>query len=149
MKPFLRIVCAGVLVLALPLAVRAACAAAIAQGAAGVSATDVAPFLGEWTLALEGPNGPGTFTLSITIEKEKVIGEIASDAIGKQPITSMSLADKTLALGYAFTWEGNPVEAVASLTPEKDGKTRAQMDFANGAYLMTGTATRAEKSEGK
>ena len=40
--------------------------------AADVSAADAAPFLGEWTLALQGPNGPGTFTLWITAEKEKV-----------------------------------------------------------------------------
>jgi hypothetical protein len=34
------------------------------------------------------------------------------------------------------------------LTPDTDGTTRAQMDFAGGAYLMTGTATRKEKELG-
>jgi hypothetical protein len=149
MTRLLRAATIGVFVLALAHAETGAGAVATVQGPASVSPGDAAPFLGEWTLALEGPNGPATFALSIKTEKEKVTAEIASDAIGKHPITSLSLVDKTLALGYSFTWEGNPVDAVASLTPDKDGKTRAQMDFAGGAYLMTGTATRKEKETGK
>jgi hypothetical protein len=114
-----------------------------------VSPADAAPFLGEWTLALQGPNGPGTFTLTLAAEKEKVTGEIVSAEIPKQPITSMSLANKSLALRYAFTWEGNPVDAVVTLTPTDDGKMGAQIDFAGGAYLMTGSATKNEKKDPK
>ena len=55
------------------------------------------------------------------------------------------MADKSLMLAYSFTWEGNPVEAVVSLTPAPEGKTTAQIDFAGGAYIMTGTATKKEK----
>ncbi|HXW05657.1 MAG TPA: hypothetical protein VD833_10530 [Vicinamibacterales bacterium] len=105
------------------------------------------PFLGEWTLALQGPNGPGTFDLSVKVEKETVVGEIASEALPKQAITDVSLDEETLVLGYTFTWEGNPVDAVVSLTPEKDGKTGAQIDFAGGAYVMVGTATRKEAAK--
>jgi len=50
-----------------------------------------------------------------------------------------------LALSYSFTWEGNPVDAVIKLTPAADdGKTSAQIDFAGGAYVMTGSATKKE-----
>jgi hypothetical protein len=52
-------------------------------------------------------------------------------------------------LGYSFTWEGNPVDAVVSLTPGKDGPMAAQIDFAGGAYVMTGTATKKEKEKGE
>jgi hypothetical protein len=120
-----------------------------AQGTAGVSAADAAPFLGEWTLALQGPNGPGTFTLWITAEKDKVSAEIASDTLARQPISTISMSGKTMVLGYSFAWEGNPVQAVASLTPDKDGKTAAQMDFAGGAYVMSGPATKKEKEKEK
>jgi hypothetical protein len=149
MTRFLRTVTIALFVLAWPYAESSARMFAALQSSATVSPADAAPFLGNWTLALEGPDGPATFALSIKTEQEKVTAEIASDAIGKHPITSLSLADKTLSLGYSFTWEGNPVDAVASLTPDKDGKTRAQMDFAGGAYLMTGTATKKEKETGK
>jgi len=112
-----------------------------------VSAADAAPFLGEWTLALQGPNGPGTFTVWITAEKEKVSAEIASDTLARQAVSTISLSGKSLILNYAFTWEGNPVQAVATLTPDREGKTTAQMDFAGGAYVMNGSATKKEKEK--
>ena len=130
---------------ALTASMLAATAAFPAQAAGQVTAADAAPFIGDWTLALQGPDRPGTFALSLKVEKEKVIGEISSDQLPKQPIRDISMADKSLILGYAFTWEGNPVQAVVSLTPAADGKTTAQIDFAGGAYIMSGTATKKDK----
>lgn len=109
-----------------------------------VTPQQAAPFIGDWTLALQGPNGPGTFAVSLKVEKEKVVGEVSSDQLPKLPVTSISMADKNLVLGYSFTWEGNPVEAVITLTPGTEGKTAAQIDFAGGAYVMTGTAVKKE-----
>src|SRR5262245_39869836 len=125
----------------------------VASTAAGVeqarpaTPADAAPFVGDWTLTMQGPNGPGTFALSVSVEKEKVVGEISSEQLPKQPITSITMADKTLVLGYSFTWEGNPVESVVSLTPAAEGKTTAQIDFAGGAYVMTGTAEKKDKAK--
>jgi hypothetical protein len=115
------------------------------QTAGQVTPAQAAPFLGNWTLALEGPNGPGAFELAVKVEKEAVVGEISSDQLPKQPIREISMADKSLALAYSFTWEGNPVDAVVSLTPATDGKMGAQIDFAGGAYIMSGAATKKEK----
>jgi hypothetical protein len=116
-----------------------------ARAGAQVSPTDAGPFLGEWTLTLQGPNGPGIFGLRVDVEKEKVVAEISSEAMPKQAISDLSLVKKALVLGYSFMWEGNPVSAVVTLTPADDGKTAAQIDFAGGAYIMTGTATKKEK----
>ena len=126
---------------------RAAAPATVAEQAAQATPADAAPFVGDWTLTLQGPNGPGTFDLSVKVEKEKVLAEIASEMLPKQPITSITMADKSLVLGYSFQWEGNPVEAVVSLTPASEGKTAAQIDFAGGAYVMTGTAAKKEKGK--
>lgn len=114
------------------------------QASAPLTAADLAPFLGDWALALEGPNGPATFTLSVKMDKEKPSAELVSEAMGAQPITDIAKADKALALSYSFTWEGNAVGAVIKLTPAADGKMSAQIDFAGGAYVMTGTATKKE-----
>jgi hypothetical protein len=114
------------------------------QAAAPLTAADLAPFVGDWALALEGPNGPGAFTLSVKMDKEKPSAELVSEAMGAQPITDIAKAGKSLALSYTFTWEGNGVDAVVKLTPAADGKTSAQIDFAGGAYVMTGTATKKE-----
>ena len=132
-------------VLTTPPAARAASTAVAAGQAGQVTPGDAAPFLGDWTLSLQGQTGPGTFDLSVKVEKEKVVAEIASPRLPKQPITSITMADKSLVLGYTFMWEGNPVETVVSLTPGTEGKTTAQIDFAGGAYVMTGTAAKKDK----
>lgn len=117
------------------------------HSAAQVTTADAAPFLGDWTLTLQGPNGPGSFDLSVKVDKEKVVGEIANAQMATLPITDISKADKTLVLRYTFTWENNPVDAAVSLTPAADGKVAAQIDFAGGAYTMTGTAAKKEAAK--
>jgi hypothetical protein len=116
-----------------------------AQAGAQVTPAEAAPFLGDWTLNLQGPNGPGVFALNVNVEKEKVVGEISAEQMPKQAISDISLVKKALVLGYSFTWEGNPVSAVITLTPADDGKVGAQIDFAGGAYIMTGSATKKDK----
>jgi hypothetical protein len=118
-----------------------------AQQPTPVTPADAAPFLGEWTLAMQGPNGPGTFNLMLKVENEKVLGEIANEMVPAQAITNVSMASKSLRLTYTFPWEGNPIEAVVTLTPAEDGKTSAQIDFAGGAYTMSGAATKKEKAK--
>ena len=62
----------------------------------------------------------------------------------KQAISEFSMSGNSLALGYSFTWEGNPVSAVITLTPDEKGPTKAQIDFAGGAYVMSGTAKKKD-----
>jgi hypothetical protein len=97
--------------------------------------------------ALQGPDGPGTFDLTVKVEKEKVIGEITGRTMPTQPITDVTRADKSLVLSYSFNYEGNPVERVVRLTPAPEGKMNAQISFASGAYIMAGPATKKEKGE--
>ncbi len=119
-------------------------AAGVAQSAAQVTAADAAPFIGDWTLALQGQNGPANLDLSVKVEKDKVVGEIKGGELPPQAITDVTKADKSLVLSYSFDYQGNAVSAVVSLTPAADGKTTAQIDFAGGAYVMSGTATKKE-----
>jgi hypothetical protein len=135
------------LLAALLLPAFAATAAVTEQTSGQVSATDAAPFLGDWTLAMEGPNGAATMGLAVKAEQEKVSAELSSDVMGTQAITSVAKAEKALVLSYSFTYDGNNVDAVIRLTPDADGKVAAQIDFAGGAYVMTGTATKKEKAK--
>jgi hypothetical protein len=120
-------------------------AQAAAAAAPSIAPADLAPFVGDWTLALSGPNGPATMELSVKTEKDKPAADLTSEAMPKQAITDFSMAEKTLVMGYSFTWEGNPVSAVISMTPAADGPMKAQIDFAGGAYVMTGTAAKKDK----
>ena len=115
--------------------------------APSVTPADAAPFLGEWTLALQGPNGPGAFGLTVKVDGDKVLGEISNEMMPAQAISKISKVDKSLVLSYTFPWEGNPIDAVVSLMPGDEGKMAAQIDFAGGAYTMNGTATKKEKGK--
>jgi hypothetical protein len=124
-----------------------AAAVSPAQAPAQVTVADAAAFIGDWTLALDGPNGPRTFQLTVKVEKEKVVGEITSEVIPTQSITDVTRADKSLVLRYSFDYEANHVDAVLRLTPAADNKMSAEIDFASGAYVMSGSATRKEKAK--
>src|SRR5438105_13359772 len=96
-------------------------APAPAQATAQVTAADAAPFIGDWTLALQGPNGPATFDLTVKVEKDKVVAEIKNEQMPLQAITDLTKGDKSLVLRYSFDYQGNPVPAVVSLTPAEGG----------------------------
>ena len=130
-----------------PSVVAAGQAASAAQSATQVTAADAAPFIGDWTLNLQGPDGPGAFDLTVKVEKEKVVAEITGETTATQPITDVAKADKSLVLSYSFNYEGNAVDAVVRLTPTAEGKMNAQITFASGAYIMSGNATKKEKAK--
>lgn len=117
---------------------------AVQAQAASVTPAQLAPFVGEWALDMQGPNGPGAFTLTVKTENDKPAADIASDQMPKQAISDFSMSEKSLVLGYQFTYEGNPVSAVIYLTPDEKGPMKAQIDFAGGAYVMNGTAKKKE-----
>jgi hypothetical protein len=111
------------------------------------TAADAAPFVGDWTLNLQGPNGPAVFDLTVKVEADKVLGEIKSEQMAPTPITDITKTDKGLVLKYSFDYQGNQVSAVATLAPAADGKVNAQIDFADGAYVVTGAAVKKEKAK--
>ena len=112
--------------------------------AASIPATpaEAAPFLGDWTLTLKGPDRDATFDLTVKTDNDKVVGEISAPEQQKEFIPESSMAEKTLKMRYSFNYQGNPIDAVVSLTPGADGAIAAQIDFAGGAYVMSGTATK-------
>ena len=112
------------------------------------TSADAAPFLGEWVLALEGANGPGTFNVTLKTEGDKVTGEIVSDRMPATAFTAITKnAGNGLSMSFSFPYEGMTVDAVASLVPAEGGTTNAGIDFAGGAYTMSGTATKKEPAK--
>jgi hypothetical protein len=120
-----------------------------AQAASQITAAQAAPFLGAWSLAVNGQNGPATFDLTVGLDKDKVVAQIAGPEMPAQQIADLAMAGKTLTLSYAFDYQGMSIDTVVSLTPAADGTLAAQMDFAAGAYVATGTATRKEPAKAK
>ena len=132
------------LMLVLPAGLSAQAPAAPSAQAGAATPESAAKFLGDWTLNVQGPNGPGTFALSVKTEAGRVTGAISSDQMALQPITDISTSGTKLVLKYSFDYQGNAVSAVVTLTPDAD-KVAAQLDFADGAYIMDGTATKKDK----
>jgi hypothetical protein len=146
----LRTVIAGTALIAgllTPSHVAAGPAGGAAQSAAQVTAADAAPFIGDWTLNLQGPDGNAAFDLTVKVEKEKekVVGEITGGTMATQSIADVTMASQSLVLRYSFNHEGTPVDTVVRLTPAPEGRMNAQIDFAGGAYIMSGTATKKAK----
>ena len=115
--------------------------AAPAAAPADATPQNVAAFLGDWTLSTQGPNGPSAFDLSIKTDAGKVAAEIASEMQGKQPIATITKTATGLVLKYGFDYQGMAIPAVVTLTPAGD-KIGVQIDFADGAYVLEGTATK-------
>jgi hypothetical protein len=102
---------------------------------------NAAAFLGDWTLSTTGSNGPATTALLIKVDAGKVTAELTSEAQGRIAITDIKKAGSALILSYGFDYQGTPVPVVLTLTPAPENVT-AEFDFANGAYQMSGTATK-------
>jgi hypothetical protein len=116
---------------------------------AQVTPAQAAPFLGTWAVTATGQQGTATFDLTLAVEDGKVVGHIGGG--GQMPpatVETISLVDKSLMLYYAFDYQGMSIDTVLSLTPPAtSGPLTVQMDFAAGAYVSSGTATRKEAAK--
>jgi hypothetical protein len=108
-------------------------------------AADAKALLGDWTIAAEGPQGPAAIALTLKADGDKTVGEISSDAMPATTITDITKAGDSVFLRYSFDYQGNAVPTVLTLTPSGETLT-ASFDFADGAYTMTGTASRKKAS---
>lgn len=119
----------------------AALAAAGRDQAASTPATpeNTAPFHGEWTISANGSYGPITMTVTVKAADGKVVGEVV-DPNGKHTAEA-SKSGTSLVLSYVFDYQGNPIDAVITLTPNEKA-VAANLDFAAGAAQFTGTATK-------
>src|SRR5436190_933120 len=60
------------------------------------TAAEAAPFLGDWTLTMQGPDRSAYFDLTVKVEGEKVVGEISSAEAAKEFVPQAWMAEKTL-----------------------------------------------------
>jgi hypothetical protein len=96
-------------------------------------------FHGEWAVSANGSYGPIALTVMVKAAEGKVVGEVA-DPNGKHT-ADVSKSGTSLVLSYVFDYQGNPIDAVITLTPGENA-VAASLDFAGGAAQFTGTATK-------
>ena len=107
---------------------------------AQISADDAAPFLGDWTLKFESPQGPIQTKLKVTSDGGKVTGELNGD-LGIAKSTESSKVEKALKLQFTLELAGMTLPGSITLTPDA-GKFKATFDVMNGAFTVDGDATK-------
>ncbi len=108
---------------------------------AAAAATASSPFVGEWTLGLDTPQGAATMNLSLKDQGGKVVGVLSSDAMPTQDISDIALDGKNLVMRYTLDFQGQAIPAQITLIPVED-KWKANFDFADGQFNVDGAAAR-------
>ncbi len=116
----------------------------VASAQAAASDLDVAEasaFVGDWTLAMNSPQGPLDMSLSVKDVGGKVAAQISSDFQATVMITKISKSGDKLVLTYDADFGGQAFDVVVTLTPDGD-TLEVAIDFAGGQFVMDGTGTK-------
>lgn len=119
-----------------------------AAAPAVVSAADAAPFIGNWNLNLDSPMGPMMMMAMLKVDAGKVAAEVSSDQMGKSPVSELAKQGTNLTLFYSFDYQGQQIPAALTLSSVGD-KVNVNLDIAGGAFVATGTATKAAAAPAK
>jgi hypothetical protein len=98
-------------------------------------------FLGNWTLAFESEMGPFQVGLNIRDAEGKVAAQVVSE-MGNVEITTITRSEDSLVLSYTMEAQGQSLPVSMSLKPDGE-QLQASMNFAEGAFMVNGTATKA------
>lgn len=91
------------------------------------------PLTGTWEGTVDTPNGVIAFTLTVTLDKENVSGQIASSE-GAMPVAGTWVDGK---LSASFDYNGGPMGMNGAL---KDGALAGEMIYGGGEAVMPWTA---------
>ena len=111
------------------------------EAASDLDIGEASAFVGDWTLAMDSPQGSFDMSLSVKDAGGKVAAQIGSDFQGTETITKISKSGDTLVLTYDADFEGQAFDVVVTLTPDGD-QLDVAMDFAGGQFVMDGTGTK-------
>ena len=121
-------------------------AVALATGivsAQSLSPADAGAFMGSWTLALDAPQGNFEQSLILKDEGGKVVAEMSSQMQPDvQKVTDISKKGDDLLLKFSGNFQGNPFDAVITLTPDGTDKCKVTFDVNSGMFTMNGTGTK-------
>lgn len=118
--------------------------AAPRAGSAQVSASEIPQFVGTWNLPLQAQGQSFEMTIAVTERDDGRAAATVSDQMGRQDVERVFLNGETLQLRYETSAQGMTFPVLIELTPEEEGTADAEIDFADGQFVMDGTATRTE-----
>jgi hypothetical protein len=122
-----------------------ALAASLPETASAQSSLDTAEaqaFLGDWSLNMDSPQGAFVMSLMITDSSGKVAASVGADELGgMQPVTNITRSGENLVLRYEINVQGQSAPVALTLMPD-GAALNADMDFADGMFVMSGRATK-------
>ena len=117
-----------------------------AAGAQGLAPADAGDFMGVWTLTLDSPQGPFEQNMTVKDEGGKVVAELTNQMQPEaQKVTDVSKEKGDLVLKFAGNFQGNPFDAVITITPDGADKAKVLFDINGGQFSMSGTGARTKK----
>jgi hypothetical protein len=106
------------------------------------AAAGPARFIGAWTLGVDTPQGSLSMVLTLKDQDGRMVGEITSDVAPEaQTVTDIANDGDHLVLKYALNIQGQSIPAQITIRPDGE-KWKASFDFANGQFVMDGTAAK-------
>lgn len=110
---------------------------------AQLAPADAGAFMGSWTIALDTPQGNFEQSLVLKDEGGKVIGEMSSQmAPETQKVTDITKKGDDLILKFQGNFQGNPFDAVITMTPDGTDKVKVTFDVNSGMFTMSGSGTK-------
>jgi hypothetical protein len=104
---------------------------------------DAGAFMGSWTLSLDSPQGSFEQSLVLKDEAGKVVAEMSSQMQPDvQKVTDVSKKGDDVILKFAGNFQGNPFDAMITLTPDGTDKCKVTFDINGGQFTMNGTGTK-------
>lgn len=112
-------------------------------GAAQLAPADAGAFMGSWTLTLDSPQGPFEQSMVLKDEAGKVVAELSNQMQPEvQKVTDVTKNGNDLVLKFAGNFQGNPFDAVITVTPDGADKAKVTFDINGGQFTMNGTGVK-------
>lgn len=114
-----------------------------ATAEAQLAPADAGTFMGNWTLTLDSPQGAFEQNVVLKDEAGKVVAEMTSAIQPEaQKVTDITKSGNDLVLKFAGNFQGNPFDAVVTMTPDGSDKCKVTFDVNAGMFTMSGTGVK-------
>ena len=110
---------------------------------AQLASADAGNYMGSWTLTLDGPQGAFEQSMILKDEGGKAVAELSNEMQPEvQKVTDVTKTADDLVLKFAGNFQGQPFDAVITLTPDGTDKVKVVFDINAGQFSMSGTGVK-------
>ncbi len=106
-----------------------------------ITPAQAAPFIGDWSAAIDSQMGPSTYKVSVKVDDGKVVASVAGGMFPPATASDVYLSGKHLFVKYVSNVQGMSIPGLVALTP--DGQDMLlTISILDGQIEMAGRATK-------